>query len=280
MTVSDTTRPVLNLPADKTLDATVPNGAEFNYNASASDLVDGSVPVDCRPSGNTFPLGTTTVDCSAKDKSGNEVAGSFKVTVKDTGAPRLNLPADMTVYATGNSAANVNYSVSASDLIDGNVAVQCSPGPGSFKVGTTTVACSAADKANNVANGSFKVNVIYKYSGFFQPIDNKDASGNYILNKAKAGSTIPVKFSLGGDQGMSVLEAGSPSSAALGCSSSSSTDAIEEYTNATSGLKYDPVANQYIYNWKSKSDWAGSCRQLVVKLADGTTQRASFHFVK
>ena len=70
---------------------------------------------------------------------------------------------------------------------------------------------------------------------------------------------------------MNILEAGSPTSAALGCSSSTSADAIEEYTNATSGLKYDPVANQYVYNWKSKSDWAGSCRQLVVKLADGTT---------
>lgn len=77
---------------------------------------------------------------------------------------------------TANSAANVDYSVSVNDVFEGNVAVHCSPVP-----------------------GSFEVNVVYKYSGFFQPIDNKDASGNYVLNKAKAGSTIPVKFSLGGD---------------------------------------------------------------------------------
>jgi hypothetical protein len=33
--------------------------------------------------------------------------------------------------------------------------------------------------------------------GFFRPVDNKDANSNYILNKTKAGRTVPVKFSLG-----------------------------------------------------------------------------------
>jgi hypothetical protein len=36
----------------------------------------------------------------------------------------------------------------------------------------------------------------YNFSGFFQPVDNLPT-----LNIAKAGSAIPVKFSLGGDQG-------------------------------------------------------------------------------
>ena len=54
---------------------------------------------------------------------------------------------------------------------------------------------------------------------------------------------MQVKFSLGGDQGMNFLEAGSPISTSLGCSSATSADTIEDYTNATSCLKCDPIAN-------------------------------------
>ena len=58
-------------------------------------------------------------------------------------------------------------------------------------------------------------------------------------------------------------------------------DAVEELSAATtSGLKYDAVADQYHYNWKTEKSFAGSCRQLVVKLADGTSHRANFAFTK
>ena len=88
-----------------------------------------------------------------------------------------------------------------------------------------------------------------------------------------------MKFSLAGDQGTAILS-GAPQTASIACQASS-TDALEEYaTGTTSGLKYDPVANQYIYNWKTESGWAGSCRRLIVTLADGTSHRANFTFVK
>ena len=45
-------------------------------------LVDGSVPVICMPaSGSTFPVGTTTVSCTATDHAGNKAAASFAVSV-------------------------------------------------------------------------------------------------------------------------------------------------------------------------------------------------------
>jgi Domain of unknown function (DUF4082) len=40
----------------------------------------------------------------------------------------------------------------------------------------------------------------YNFSGFFQPVNNMPT-----LNVAKAGSAIPVKFSLGGDQGLDIF---------------------------------------------------------------------------
>jgi hypothetical protein len=81
-TAPDTAPPVLSLPADITEEATGPDGAEVTYNATATDVVDGSANVTCTPpSGSTFSLGETTVNCSARDAAGNEAAGSFKVSV-------------------------------------------------------------------------------------------------------------------------------------------------------------------------------------------------------
>jgi hypothetical protein len=53
------------------------------YRVTASDAVDGSVPVSCQPrSGSRFKIGRTFVKCSATDSSANAEAGRFRVTVK------------------------------------------------------------------------------------------------------------------------------------------------------------------------------------------------------
>ncbi len=81
--VRDTTPPDLTLPADITVNATSPNGAQVLYDATAADLVDGTLPVNCfPPSGTNFPIGSTTVNCSATDHAGNTASGSFNVHVK------------------------------------------------------------------------------------------------------------------------------------------------------------------------------------------------------
>lgn len=69
----DVTPPKLNGATTKTVRA--PRGqrrVHVTYTVTASDAVDGPVPVTCEPrSGNRFPLGRTRVTCSAKDKSAN-----------------------------------------------------------------------------------------------------------------------------------------------------------------------------------------------------------------
>jgi HYR domain len=157
----DVTPPVLKLPKDMTVEATSPAGATATYAASATDLVDPTVPVTCTPtSGSTFPLGTTTVDCSATDEAGNKATGSFKITVQDTTAPKLTVR-DLTVEAASGQGTEVrSYPVSAVDLVDGKVLVRCPPGPTRlFPLGDSTVDCSVTDKAGNKATGSFKVTV-------------------------------------------------------------------------------------------------------------------------
>ncbi|MCC6568459.1 MAG: HYR domain-containing protein [Anaerolineales bacterium] len=157
----DKTDPVLNLPANIVVEATGPSGAVVNYAASASDNLDSSPTFGCsQSSGATFPIGVTTVSCTATDQADNSSAGSFTVTVQDTTAPTLSLPADMTVEATSAAGAVVNFTATANDIVDGALSVICVPPSGStFAIATTSVACSASDSSGNAVNGSFNVTV-------------------------------------------------------------------------------------------------------------------------
>jgi hypothetical protein len=48
-------------------------------------------------------------------------------------------------------------------------------------------------------------------------------------------------------------------------------------TAGGSSLQYDSSSGQYTYTWKTVKGWTG-CRQLQVRLVDGTTRVASFRF--
>ncbi len=80
----DSTAPQFDsTPPDQTVEATGPDGAIVTFTVpTATDNLDGSVPVTCVPaSGSTFPVGTTTVDCTATDSAGNVGRVQFRVTV-------------------------------------------------------------------------------------------------------------------------------------------------------------------------------------------------------
>jgi len=120
------------------------------------------------------------------------------------------------------------------------------------------------------------VQVNYDWTGFFRPVDNPPT-----VNQAKAGSAIPVKFSLSGDQGLDIFAASFPSSARVACEAGAALDAIEQTVTAGgSSLSYDPLTGQYVYVWKTDKAWAGTCRHLTVQLIDGTTHVAYFKFMK
>ncbi len=110
--------------------------------------------------------------------------------------------------------------------------------------------------------------------GFLQPVDNSP-----VLNTASAGRTIPASFSLGGNEGLAILAAGSPTSAQVVCPGPGPTDAIEETTAATGGgLTFDPATGVYKYNWKTSKAWAGTCRRLTITLREGSKLQALFKF--
>jgi len=140
-----------------------------------------------------------------------------------------------------------------------------------------TVTYNVTDSSGNAAETVTRtVNVFYTWAGFFNPVDNLPT-----VNAAKAGSAIPVKFSLSGYQGLDIFATGYPKSEEISCDSTNSVDGIEQTVTAgVSSLNYDTTADQYIYVWKTEKAWAGTCRQLVVKLIDNTYRRANFTFIK
>lgn len=114
----------------------------------------------------------------------------------------------------------------------------------------------------------------FAFTGFFQPVDNSP-----VVNKTKAGSAVPIKFSLGGYQGLDIVAAGYPASQPALCDSSP-TDALEQTaTPGSSSLSYDETTDTYTYVWKTDKAWAG-CRTFTLGLRDGGLHTAVFNFTR
>lgn len=94
----------------------------------------------------------------------------------------------------------------------------------------------------------------------------------------KAGSAVPLKFSLGGNRGLTIFAAGSPSSQPVTCDTSVPYDGVEQTVTAGgSSLSYHPASDTYAYVWKTQKAWTG-CRKLTLTFADGSVQEAVFEF--
>lgn len=79
--VNDIDVPVVTVD-DRTARAPDDDGARIEYTATATDPQDGALPVTCTPpSGSLFPVGTTTVTCSATDSAGNTGADTARFEV-------------------------------------------------------------------------------------------------------------------------------------------------------------------------------------------------------
>jgi len=83
LSVVDTHPPTLSCPANITLPASGPSGAVVTYATPVgTDTCDTSVSVDCVPApGSTFPLGLSTVTCTATDDAGLTASCTFSITV-------------------------------------------------------------------------------------------------------------------------------------------------------------------------------------------------------
>ena len=131
-------------------------GAVVTYPAPTTVGTCGTIT--CSPaSGSFFPVGTTTITCSAT----SGVSCVFTVTVNDTQPATITCPANITVSNDPNQCgAVVNYPApTVSDNCPGATTV-CTPPSGSFfPLGTTTVTCTTTDINLNTASCSFTIRV-------------------------------------------------------------------------------------------------------------------------
>jgi len=236
--------------------------------------------------------GSYTATLEVSDGVNPPVTSAAAVTV-DNVAPNVDAPAatpepstegqSVTASAAfGDPGSNdgpftctVNYGDGSGDL-PGTVLGSTCTGPAHVYAtfGLYPVVVNVTDKDNDTGSNAANHVVIFNWAGFFQPVDNLPT-----WNSVNAGRAIPVKFSLGGDQGLNIFAAGYPRSEQIACNSTDLVDGIEEtVTPGSSALTYDPGSDQYHYVWKTEKSWAGTCRQLVIKLVDGTTQHANFQF--
>jgi hypothetical protein len=105
----DRTAPVLTLPTSITVSATSAAGAVVNYLATASDPDNTAAQLafTCTPaSGSTFPIGTTTVNCTASDPELNTTPGSFTVTVQKA-SPTITTSATTLASTAGTTISDV-----------------------------------------------------------------------------------------------------------------------------------------------------------------------------
>ena len=212
------------------------------------------------------------------DEAGNSASATVGDINVDETAPTVD------VTGVGDGATYILGSVPAADCsttdglsgVDRQATLNVTGGP----LGSITATCDGAlDRAGNPGSAGVTYDVIYDFDGFFSPVDDLP-----VLNRVKAGSAIPVKFSLGGDQGLDIFAEADgssfPRSEPIPCGSTDPVDRVEQtVTASSSGLTYDATTGLYTYVWKTSRGWTG-CRQLVVRLDDGREYTANFQFLK
>jgi YVTN family beta-propeller protein len=157
------------------------------------------------------------------------------------------------------------------DVPSGAVLDTSSAGPHSFTV-------TARDAAGNSSTVTHKYTVAdpstgpgYDFGGFLGSI--QDGA------RVKAGDVAPIVFSLGGDLGLDVLAAGSPSSGRVDCDHPGTPATTEPALSKSGrGLLYNPRTGHYVFLWQTKRSWKGTCRAFVLALNDGSVRQLTVNF--
>jgi len=178
LTVVDDVAPVIAGAVDVTFEATGPDGISsedpavltFRDTVSALDAVSGVADVVASVGGEAlpayFPIGSTTVELSAQDASGNPATGSLVVTVVDTTGPTIVSAEGLTLEATGpdgysGSTDSVIAAIVVSDAVDAAPVVTLAEGVATpFALGTTAIGVTVTDATGNATQGTVPVTVV------------------------------------------------------------------------------------------------------------------------
>jgi uncharacterized repeat protein (TIGR01451 family) len=268
-----------NVPPTITLNGddqvTLECGSGFTDPGATATVCGNPVTVTTTGSVNPNAPGTYTLTYSAS-ANGFTTEVTRIVTVQDTVAPVITLNG-ANPMVVGFGTVFTDPGATASDGCAGNLtsAIVVTGSVDTNTVGFYALTYTVSDPSGHSDTKVRTVEVSpYNFTGFFSPIDNPPT-----FNEMKAGQAAPVKFSLGGNQGLNIFAAGSPSSVQISCNTSDPIDPVTETETAgQSSLSYDSATDRYKYTWKTESSWKNTCRQLTVTLRDGTVHTAKFKF--
>ncbi|HEU0296751.1 MAG TPA: PxKF domain-containing protein, partial [Anaerolineales bacterium] len=249
--------------------------ADYQGNAALGDvpLLAGTYTVDAYFNG-TIPV-TPALNLSDDYYGSSSRTGQTLTILSDTTPPTLAPTVSPNpVYLNGTATASAN---ATDDTGSGIASQSCGPIDTST-VGTHSVTCTATDHAGNTATATVDYQVIYRFDGFLQPIN--DTGHSQVCNLPcpvsifKGGSTVPVKFQLKDANGNIVQstslpvwvtpQQGNPTSAPVG--ESIFTDP------ASSGANYQwDGSSKYVYNWGTQGFASGYYWRIGMTLDDGMT---------
>ena len=136
---------------------------------------------------------------------------------------------------------------------------------------------NAANPAQENNDGDARGDACDPYTfGFFRPpVDNPP-----VVNTGRAGRTYPIKFRIFDAAGNYVTSLSAVTSikykaVSCGVFAGDPSDALETTAAGATELRYDPVENQFVYNWKTPAN--AGCYELFVTLADGGVHSANFN---
>lgn len=199
----------------------------------------------------------------------------IQLPAQDFDPPVLHLPADIVAEATSPAGADVSYTATARDAVEGDVAIACTPVSGStFAITSTTVDCSASDSRGNTATGSFTVTVqdsIAPQISILMP-----TSATYTIHQ-----TVNADYSCSdGGSGLATCVGTVADGAAVDTNSvgskSFTVNATDNVGNAsTQTVGYNVGYNVCVMYDTSKAAKAGSTLPVKLELCDGSGNNLS-----
>lgn len=134
------------------------------------------------------------------------------------------------------------------------------------------------DQAGNTASASRTYTVTWAFDGFYPPVENQPA-----LNAAGAGQRIPFKWNLRDSSGAVIPDRSDlleiTWSAPFACSATiGSSDLTATYADSNTGIRWDPIEQQYVFVAATSRADAGTCRYLNVDVGSHATASALVRF--
>jgi uncharacterized repeat protein (TIGR01451 family) len=269
----DKTAPVITFVSRTAANSYGWNNSNVTVNWSCSDSLSG--PVSTSVSQTVSSEGANQASTGTCSDLASNSASNMQTGINIDKTPPTLSPtvSPNPVLLNGAATATAN----GSDSLSGIATQSCDPLSLGSVGSTKTESCNVSDKAGNTATGSTNYSVVYATGGMclgdaghqiLQPI-NADGTSTF-----KQGSTVPAKFRVCDARGNSIGTAGVVSNFFYGVVNGTYTPVVDEAVDSTTPdtyFRWDPTAQQWIFNISTKPLSVHSTYIYQINLNDGST---------